>query len=101
MRAHGTVVIDTNVLEAAMRSRRGASLAMLDMVGRGRFEIAISVPMILEYEEVLMRGVGRRGRKKEVVRNVLDYLCAVGRRQEVFLFWRPTFTAAAVDMVLD
>jgi hypothetical protein len=45
------VVLDTNVLEAAFRSRRGASFAVLSLVGTGRFEIAVSVPLVLEYEE--------------------------------------------------
>jgi len=50
-----TVVLDTNVRESAMRSQRGASFALLSVVGTGRFEIAVSVPLVFEYEEVLMR----------------------------------------------
>jgi predicted nucleic acid-binding protein len=49
------VVIDTNVLIAAQRSQRGASSKLMSLVGTGRFDIHISVPLVLEYEEVLLR----------------------------------------------
>jgi putative PIN family toxin of toxin-antitoxin system len=49
------IVIDTNVLIAALRSKRGASSRLLSLVGTQKFEIHDSVPLILEYEEVLQR----------------------------------------------
>ena len=49
------VVIDTNVLIAAQRSQRGASAKLMSLVGTGRFDIHVSVPLVLEYEEVLLR----------------------------------------------
>jgi len=49
------VVIDTNVLIAAQRSQRGASSKLMSLVGMGRFDIHVSVPLVLEYEEVLIR----------------------------------------------
>src|SRR5437016_13295658 len=76
-----TVVLDTNVLEAAFRSRRGASFAVISLVGTGRFEIAISVPLFLEYEEVLLREAGKAERTEASVRDLLDYLSDVGKRQ--------------------
>jgi len=41
------IVLDTNVLVAAARSRRGASFRVLSLVGTGRFEIALSVALVL------------------------------------------------------
>ena len=38
------VVIDTNVLVAALRSRRGASFRLLQELQKGRFGFALSVP---------------------------------------------------------
>ena len=96
-----TVVLDTNVLESAFRSRRGASFAVLSLVGTGRFEIAVSVPLVLEYEEVLLRRAGEAERTEESVRDVLDYLCSVGRRQPIFFRWRPTLPDPSDDMVLE
>ena len=46
------LVLDTNVLTSALRSRKGASFRLLSLVGTGRFDIALSVPLVLEYEGV-------------------------------------------------
>jgi predicted nucleic acid-binding protein len=37
------IVIDTNVLIAGLRSKRGASFMVLSLVGTGRFDIHLSV----------------------------------------------------------
>lgn len=96
-----TIVLDTNVLEAAFRSRRGASFAVISLIGTGRFEMAISVPMVLEYEEVLLRQAGGAERTEARVRDVLDYLCSVGKQQKIFFRWRPTLADPSDDMVLE
>ena len=50
-----SIVIDTNVLVAGLRSRRGVSARLLELVGRAAIEINVSVPVVLEYEAVLKR----------------------------------------------
>ena len=49
------IAIDTNVIISAMRSKQGASNKFLRLLGTGKFESVISVPLILEYEEVCKR----------------------------------------------
>ena len=49
------IVIDTNVMVAGLRSRRGSAFRLLTLVGTGRFDMHLSVPFVLEYEEVLLR----------------------------------------------
>ena len=39
------VVLDSNVLVAALRSRNGASFQLLTLLRGGRFEVALSVPL--------------------------------------------------------
>ncbi len=95
------VVMDSNVLEAAMRSRRGASFALLRLVGTGAFDIALSVPLVLEYEEVLTREVGSGSRQASRVEDIIDYVCTVGKRQSIFYLWRPCLPDADDDMVLE
>lgn len=41
------VVVDTNVLLAALRSNRGASFRLLSLVGDGRWQLNLSVPLLL------------------------------------------------------
>jgi len=94
------VVLDTNVVVSALRSRRGAAFQVLAAVGGESFDIAISVPMVLEHEEALLaqRAVGITALD---IRTALDYLCEVGREQEVFFLWRPTLRDPDDDMVLE
>ena len=49
------IVLDTNVLIAAQRSRRGASSRLVSLMGTGKFGAHISVALALEYEDVLLR----------------------------------------------
>ena len=44
------IVIDTSVLIAALRSRRGASYRLLEMAGDTRWQLNISVALALEYD---------------------------------------------------
>jgi putative PIN family toxin of toxin-antitoxin system len=101
MAASPTVVLDTNVLEAAFRSRRGASFEVLSLVGTGRFEIAVSVPLILEYEDVLLRQADDASRSAARVADTLDYLCSVAKQQPIFFLWRPCLSDPDDDMVLE
>ena len=93
------IVIDTNVLVAAFRSRRGASHRLLSLLDAGHFEINVSVPMVLEYEDVLNRPEFRFS--LEDVRDVVDYLCAIGNRHHIYFLWRPYLNDPKDDMVLE
>lgn len=95
------VVLDTNVLIAALRSRRGASHRLLTLVGRGRFEIELSVPLVLEYEEAAKRSARRAGLSHGDIDDVLNYLCRVGRHHAVHFLWRPVLRDAEDDMILE
>jgi putative PIN family toxin of toxin-antitoxin system len=61
------VVLDTNVIIAAQRSNRGASAKLMSLIGTDRFEVHLSVPLVLEYEEVLLRQKGLLGLTSEDV----------------------------------
>jgi putative PIN family toxin of toxin-antitoxin system len=95
------VVIDTNVLVAAIRSRRGASFQVLSLVGTDAFELAVSVPLVLEYEDAMMRHVTASSLNESDVRALLDYICSVAVHQEVFFLWRPFLRDAADDMIVE
>jgi predicted nucleic acid-binding protein len=49
------IVVDTNVLVAGLRSRNGASNALLHKIRDGAFVLHLSTAAVLEYEEVLVR----------------------------------------------
>jgi predicted nucleic acid-binding protein len=49
------VVLDTSVLVAAARSKRGASNALLELLPCKEFSPAVSVSAFIEYRDVLLR----------------------------------------------
>jgi putative PIN family toxin of toxin-antitoxin system len=95
------VVLDTSVLVAALRSRRGASFEILAALGRGEFEISISVPLVLEYEATLLRHAGELNLDSTDVLGLIDYICEVAVNQEIFFLWRPFLRDAGDDLVLE
>ena len=93
-------LLDTNVLVSAVRSRRGASFRLLSLVGGRQFEITISVPLVLEYEDALMRIVPGVVAASDV-RDLLDHLCEVADKRHVFYLWRPVLSDPRDDHVLE
>ena len=49
------VVFDTSVLVAAVRSRRGASFALISSIPSPHFQICLSVGLYAEWQDVLTR----------------------------------------------
>ena len=96
------IVIDTNVIIAAMRSQRGTSALLLSLLGEERFEIHLSVPLVLEYEDVLLRQRDRLGLTIDDVDKLVDSLCALGVRHEYIHFnWRPSLPDERDEHILD
>lgn len=94
-------MLDTNVVVAALRSRQGASFKLLSLLGEDQFEIAISIPLLFEYEEVLTRHRDTDLYEQQEVDDLLDYLCQIAHRQSIFFLWRPCLPDPKDDMVLE
>lgn len=95
------IVIDTNVVVSALRSRRGASYRLLMLVDSGRFELNLSVPLFLEYQQTSKSMLGEIPLTERDVDDVLDYLCRTAKQREVFFLWRPFLKDPTDDMVLE
>jgi putative PIN family toxin of toxin-antitoxin system len=95
------IVIDTNVLVSALRSQRGPSYRLFTLVDAGKFEINVSVALVLEYEEVCERLPGAVPVTEQTVDNVIDYICGVANRHKIHYRWRPFLNDAEDDMVLE
>lgn len=97
------VVIDTNVLVAGLRSSAGASHRILGGIASGAVTFAISVPLFLEYEDVLKRPAMRRalGLTVAEVDTVLDVLAAKCRQTKLHYLWRPQLRDPNDEMVLE
>ena len=91
--------MDTNVIVSGMRSREGASYRLLlDLGGESRFRISVSVPLAMEYEMALKRvpGLGKADAER-----LVDFLCEVGEKREIYFLWRPLLRDPKDEMVLE
>jgi len=95
------IVLDTNVIVATLRSRKGASNRLLSLVGTHKFEIHDSVPLILEYEDVLQRQRAELGLSQEDVADFIDSLCSMAHHHKIYFLWRPVLSDANDDLVLE
>ena len=95
------IVIDTNVIFSALRSQRGASYKLVSLLPIGRFLVSISVPLIIEYEDVLKRGKLPSSISEKDIDDFIDFLCHVGNPQDIFFLWRPFLPDPSDDLVLE
>ena len=95
------IVVDTSVLIAALRSRQGAAYKLLMLLGSEKFEVSISVPLTLEYEDVAKRLVGEIPLTERDIDHILDYICQVANHRKIFFLWRPFLMDPKDDMVLE
>lgn len=85
------VVIDTNVLYQALRSSSGASHHILRMIREYRLVMAISIPVFLEYREVLLRPKSLRdlGISRRETESVLSFIAYVAKSHSIRFLMRP------------
>jgi putative PIN family toxin of toxin-antitoxin system len=96
------VVLDTNVLAAAARSRQGASFALVSAIPAAEFQPCLSVGLYTEWQEVLTRPENLPpGRTSEDALGFLRYLASQSHLQEIHFLWRPFLPDADDDMVLE
>ncbi|HYD69393.1 putative toxin-antitoxin system toxin component, PIN family [Azospirillum sp.] len=97
------IVLDTNVIVAALRSQSGAAQSWLVAALRRRFELLASPAIFLEYEDVLKREeqLAAVGLDHQGVDRFLAGLAAVIVPVEVSFFWRPQLKDPADEMVLE
>ena len=97
------VVLDTDVLVAAIRSDQGASRQLLLAALDRRLVTLVSVPLMLEYEAVLTRQEHLTAARitADDVNAVLDALAAVIEPVRLAFLWRPRLKDTADEMVLE
>ncbi len=95
--------MDTDVMVAALRSNAGASRQLLVSALKKRFDLLLSVPLMLEYEAVLKRPEHLRaaGAMRDNIDAILDALVAVGTPVIPNFTWRPELSDPADEMVLE
>jgi putative PIN family toxin of toxin-antitoxin system len=95
------VVLDTNVLVAALKSSTGASYEILRLADLGVFQPVLSVSLITEYEDVLHRAKMEIPLTSAQIDAVIDRICRVSINQRIHFLWRPFLKDPKDDMVFE
>jgi putative PIN family toxin of toxin-antitoxin system len=82
------IIIDTNVLVAAFRSRLGAANLLLSGLDDDRWQVNVSTPLLLEYEDVLKRAEMDSFVSEPEIDTFLDGLCAISECYDIYYLWR-------------
>jgi predicted nucleic acid-binding protein len=96
-----TLILDTSVLIAGLRSSLGASFALLDLVGSGRFTVGLTAALVLEYEAACMKSLPALNLTTDDVEELLDYFCHVGKRAAIRFQVRPSVADPDDELVLE
>ncbi|MBI3694088.1 MAG: putative toxin-antitoxin system toxin component, PIN family [Acidobacteria bacterium] len=97
------LVLDTDVVVAAMRSPAGASAAILMAARQGQTTLLVSVSLALEYEAVCRKAEHRvaAGLSDREVDAFLDAVIAIAEPVESHFLWRPQLRDPGDEMVLE
>ena len=95
------VVIDTNVLISALRSKQGASHKLLLLLADDAFTPNVSVPLFVEYESVAKRTGLLSGLDSNIINSILDYFLSKSKIRKIFYLWRPFLKDQKDDLVLE
>ena len=97
------IVVDTNILVAATRSRYGPSFALMQLVRTRRVLMCCSPALFLEYEDVLQRADQweASGLSVKDVDAILNELAALLEPVLTHYQWRPQLRDPADEMVLE
>jgi putative PIN family toxin of toxin-antitoxin system len=94
-------VIDTNVLVAALRSSTGASHQILLAADRGEFELALSVPLLAEYDDVCHRPDNGIQLSAKAIDDIINRIAQIARQQTIHYLWRGILPDPKDDMVFE
>ena len=97
------LVLDTNVVVAAVCSDRGASRRLLIAALERRCRLLVSASLLIEYESVLKRAEHRAasGASIEDVDGMLDALVRIAEPVEISYLWRPHLADPGDELVLE
>jgi predicted nucleic acid-binding protein len=95
------VILDTNVIMAAMRSRTGASHRLLLTTGHPLWQSVVTPALMYEYEEVARRPGNIPGLSPQEITNVLNLIYRESHRQLVWFSWRPLSSDPGDDAILE
>ena len=97
------ITLDTNVLYQALNSTKGASFYILQQVRERHIQIALSIPLFNEYEDVLKRENSLKSFGLEIsdIDKFLRFIAYVGKTFETYYLFRPNLKDEKDNMLVE
>jgi putative PIN family toxin of toxin-antitoxin system len=95
------LVLDTNVIMTGFRSNRGASYKLLSLLDDKRWNINLSVSLVLEYETILKRQQQSLELSPLEIEQAIEDICSIANLHSIFYTWRPTAHDPNDDFIID
>ncbi len=73
----------------------------MSLIETGAFDVAVSLPLVIEYEDALTKALDDTPLTQMDIDDVLDYLCSDARHQDIFFLWRPLLRDPKDDLVAE
>ena len=97
------VTIDTNVMYQALQSSKGASFAILQLIRKRDIQLALSVPVFKEYQDVLSRkkSVKDFDLNIEDVNKFIRFIAYISKTFDIYFLLRPNLKDEKDNMLLE
>lgn len=97
------ITLDTNIIYQAVKSKTGASYWILQQVRNGQIQIALSVPVFQEYQDVLSREKSLKGFGLQLtdIEKVLRFIAYIGRTFNIYFLLRPNLKDEKDNMLVE
>ena len=97
------ITLDTNIIYQALKSSNGASFFILQQVRERKIQIAISVPLFEEYEDVLKRNTSLKDFELDVedIEKFLRFIAYVGKPYKTYFLFRQNLKDEKDNMVVE
>jgi len=95
--------MDTNALYQAVRNDAGASHFILQLIRAYRLDLALSIPVFLEYSDVLLRESTLQDLNltREEINAILKFIAYVGKPIPIHFLMRPNLRDENDNMFVD
>ena len=97
------VTLDTNIIYQALKSASGASFFIFQQVRERKIQIALSVSLFEEYEDVLKREKSLKdfGLDIEDIDKFLRFIAYVGKPYTIYYLFRPNLKDEKDNMAVE
>ena len=97
------ITLDTNVIYQALKSATGASFYILHKIRERKIQIALSVPLFEEYEDVLKREESLQDFELgiEDIDRFLRFIAYVGKPFNTYFLFRPNLKDEKDNMLVE